>query len=90
MASSSAPISVPLAWADVYALTSGYASTAGVLIQNISQTETVWLYFGASAPAGVKQGMILKPGDSYYDKNGSAKAWVMSMSGLGVVTLSKD
>lgn len=86
----SLPIDVGTSYIDLYAQAAGFASTAGVLVQNISQTEAVWLFFGASAPANVKVGQYLAPGDSYYDKNGSAKAWAMSVSGLGKVMLSKD
>lgn len=88
--SASLPIAVPTAYIDLYAQASGFASTAGVLVQNISQTDTVWLFYGSSAPSSVKQGMMLTPGQSYYDKNGSANAWAMSMTGLAKVVLSKD
>ncbi len=84
------PIVVPEAGIDLYvAAGAGYASTAGVLVQNVSQTEMVWLTFGATVGAR-KAGYALGPGESYYDKNGSANCWATSVSGLGKVQVGKD
>lgn len=87
--SAASALDVPVAPIDIYART-GYASQAGTLVQNVSQTDTLWITFGASAPTVNKTGLMLPPGVAYSDKNGSANCWAQSMTGSGKVQVSKD
>jgi hypothetical protein len=88
--SNSAPILVTEAYVDLYARSSGFVSTAGVLIQNVSDTDDIWVNFGASAPTTGKSGNRLGPGEAISDKNGSANCWAMSVTGVARAMLSKD
>lgn len=60
------------------------ASVAGVTWQNVGQDEAL-IAFTTTAPAGGATDAVhlLKRGDMFYDKTGSAKVWARSMTPVG-------
>ncbi|HQS70898.1 MULTISPECIES: hypothetical protein [unclassified Novosphingobium] len=58
------------------------ASVAGVTWQNVGKDPAV-LAFTTSAPVATDAYTLLQPGQMFYDKTGSAKAWAKSTGPAG-------
>lgn len=58
------------------------ASVAGVTWQNLGRDE-IMIAFTAIAPTASDAVHLLKRGEAFYDKNGSAKVWARSMTSVG-------
>lgn len=79
MATAKVLASVSSSWADI---AGAAASTAGTTWQNVGKDPAV-ISFTASAPGASDAYILLPPGKSYYDKNGSANVWAKSTGPAG-------
>lgn len=83
MATTEVLASVGSTWTDI---AGAAASTAGVTWQNVGKDPAV-ISFTAVAPVAADAYLLLQPGQTYFDKNGSANVWAKSTGPAGA-TLS--
>lgn len=79
MATSRVLQSVGATWTDVSGTA---AAVAGVTWQNVGKDPAV-IAFTAVAPVATDPYILLSPGQSFYDKTGSAKIWAKSTGPAG-------